>query len=177
MSTDIQKFDMAAVQQRVSDTIKAQFAMMIPDEAFDAMAQAAITEFFHTEKSFEFMDIRRPNTNSSYYNDQHLKYVLAHTVTPFKAMLWEEVRTIVKEKMNKWIKEEKAGVADQIEKLYLEDKAAHAVFNLNVNQLAITMARNAHLEILNQAAANAGIQLSTVAGSVDVLQHRIQNGG
>jgi hypothetical protein len=170
--SDIQKFDMQSVQQRVSETMKAQFAMLIPDEAFEQMANTAITEFFSTETNFEFQEIKRPNPNGTYYTDQHLKYVLSHAITPFKAMLWEEVRKIVKGKIDAWLKSEVAAVNEKIETLYQESKVGHQVFELNVNDLALEMARNAHLNIISQAAMSASAQISSLAGQVQYLTQR-----
>lgn len=170
--SDIQKFDMQSVQQRVSETMKAQFAMLIPDEAFEQMASTAITEFFNTEKTFEFQEIKRPNPNGSYYGDQHLRYALSHAITPFKAMLWEEVRKIVAKKIEEWLKSEVAAVEGKIETLCQESSAAHQVFELNVNDLALQMARNAHLNLLAQAANNVRAEFCGMTQKVDYLVQR-----
>lgn len=171
--SDIQKFDMQSVQQRVSETMKAQFAMLIPDEAFEQMAQTAITEFFNTETTFEFQEVKRPNPNGTYFSgDQHLKYALSHAITPFKAMLWEEVQKIVKEKIDVWLKSEVAAVQEKIETLCQESKAAHTVFELNVNDLALEMARNAHADIILQAAGSVSAQFGHLVGQVNYLSNR-----
>lgn len=171
--SEIQKFDMAAVQQRIADSIKAQFAMLIPDEAFDQMTMTAITEFFNTEKNFEFKEIKRPNPNGSWHSDVHVRFVLEQALTPFKAMIWDEVHKIVTAKIKVWIDGEKENVGAQIQAMFGESEDLKALFVLDVNKLAMQMARDAHAHLLKAAADQAGMNMSMLAGQVDYLGKRL----
>lgn len=150
--SDIQQFKMEDVQKRVADTIKAQFAMMIPDEAFDAMAKTAIEEFFHVEKAFTVAkrEKRVPSPNS-YHDRVDTWYELATPVTTFKMMLWEEIRKLVEAQLKQRLVEQGAALDAEIKKFFETGSEFQGEVADNVEHLCKIMASSMQTQLLNQA--------------------------
>jgi hypothetical protein len=166
--TDVQPFDPAALQKRISENIRTQFAALIPDDAFAELVRKNITEFFETPVSFEFKEI---------YDNQNgyrtTKYVMENALTPFQAMLWSELQDMVRMKLHEWVAAQKGALEAQIKDIFEKDAVLPATFNLSVTQLAEKLARNAHMHIIQEAAAQAGYQYSEIKFRVDQITARV----
>lgn len=149
MTDQVTHYKMEDVQKRVSETIKAQFAMLIPDEAFEEMARAAIREFYQTEAQFTIHEIKNPTGYSP------SRYDLQDRITPFKAMLWNELREITRTQLREWLKKHTANLNKSIGEIFNEepnDMSLKALANLDVHQLSLAMARQQHAVLLQNAA-------------------------
>jgi hypothetical protein len=60
MANEVQKFDPSTLMDGVKDRIKATFASMIPDEAWDTMVKTTVDEFFKKDM----------NQNNNYYGNK-----------------------------------------------------------------------------------------------------------
>lgn len=157
----VQPYKMEDVQQRVAETIKAQFAMLIPDEAFDAMARAAIDEFYNTEKTFNIAEVRNPGGYSMN------RYELQTAISPFKALMWNELRTLTREHLRAWIKEHVTDLNAEIEKLFADeasDTLLKSIANLDLRKLSLDMATRMHGDLLRNAAMGVEGRLLQFAG-------------
>ncbi|WP_396180189.1 hypothetical protein [Flavobacterium sp.] len=88
MSNDLTTFQQ--VQEKIKESVKVQFFNMLPDEAFQAMIEKEIAAFFEVQGA-EFT-IKR---GSSSYD--HAKLVAE--VSPFRIMVWEQVKTLTTARM------------------------------------------------------------------------------
>lgn len=156
MSSDVTQFKMEDVQRRVSETIKAQFAMMIPDEAFEEMARLAIKDFFETAKNFTFEQV------GTGYNP---RYSIQTPLTPFKFMMWERVRVLTEEKLKEWEVKERRALGGAIKKFFETDLEFQGSVAANVSVLAKQMAAAQQMQILDTANGMITNAISNLAGS------------
>lgn len=133
LANEIQNFDMSSVQKRVSDTIKANFAMMIPDEAFDTMCVKAIQEFMETDVTMDVVKVKAAWGENDYY-----KYRM--TLTPFKLMIWVEIQKIVAESLKTWIEFNRERVQKEIDVYFADDPEFNEAQGKGVAHLAKLMA-------------------------------------
>lgn len=172
--TDITQFNMQDVQKRVSETIKANFAMLIPEEAFNHMCRAAIEEFMtQTDRAYTILE-KRETWGSSATSSIHA------TLTPFKILLWTEVHALVKEGLAKFLKEHKEELEKKISAMFESDekKTLESYMNMDVSGLAMDMAKTMHQELMMNAvklASGYSSQLHTRIN--ELIQHNNLIGG
>ena len=98
VNTEIKTFDGKALEQRVSDTIRNTFGMLIPDELWEAKVAAEIQAFFECELSYVWTE--QPKTSEYYNRDKVQK--LEIRITPFRQMVWEELRKELSQKIKEY---------------------------------------------------------------------------
>lgn len=164
MSNEVQHFKMEDVQARVAETIKAQFAMMIPDEAFDTMAKMAIDDFFKTEKSYRVSrHERRVAVPGSYHDRTESWHELATPLTPFKLMMWEAIRELVAAKLKEWSTGQQDALKAEIDKFFETGSEFQGEVADNLENLAKKMAAAMQTSILTQASGMAHTSLQGFA--------------
>jgi hypothetical protein len=164
--SDIQQFKMEDVQKRVAETIKAQFAMLIPEEAFNEMAKTAINDFFNTEQSYKVTRNERRIPNPSGYGDRtETWYQLATPLTPFKVMLWEAIREEVEQRVKRWSGEQQAALKAEIDQFFAVGTEFHGEFSGQIEVLAKKMAAAMQMSIINQATGIAHSNLQSFASA------------
>jgi hypothetical protein len=134
MTSNIQTFSMEDVQKRVSDTIKAQFAMMIPDQVFDEMCAKAVREFVEVNSTMEIVKVH----NNNYERTEQYRYQTA--IPPFRILLWAEVSKLIRPKIAEWVEANKAEFEKQITDWFSNSSVAKDAFTFDVNTLALAMA-------------------------------------
>ncbi len=162
MTNEIQNFDMTSVQKRVSDTIKANFAMMIPDEAFDAMCITAIHEFMETDVR---MDVQRVGRSSSYNHGSgnSEEYTFSMTLTPFKLMIWVEIQKIVAESLKTWIESNKARLTGEVNAYFTDDPEFNEAHSKGIVHLAKLMAGAREMMLIQHINEDFNINLKNFA--------------
>ena len=127
------------VQDRIKEQVKVQFFNMLPDEAFQELIKKEIEAFFSNEDSkWDFVK------TSHYSNVTSLQA----SVSPFRLLVWEQVRNQTAERLKKAYESEEFKIACLSSDLDGElNKAAQNRFE----QLCIAMAGSMFQNLMNQA--------------------------
>lgn len=93
-----------AFQDRVKETVRATFGMMIPEDQWDAMIAKEVKAFFEdTESNFTVSEVKN-NTSFGYGTPDRL-VLNATGLTPFRVMVWAEIRNIMSRGLGARVKE------------------------------------------------------------------------
>lgn len=97
-------------QERVTDSVRSNIGMLIPEEEFDNLVQKEIKAFF--EEELEHTTVDKKVTG---YNRKD-KIIQSVKITPFRKMVWDEVERQLKSKLKDSFKESK--VANAVDKFW-----------------------------------------------------------
>lgn len=85
------QFDIKAVQERIVDTVRGTFGMLIPEDKWNEMVQREI-EAYYTEEAFMLWheeDVK--DTNSNWSGATKKVNQLKIRMTPFRQLVWSEL--------------------------------------------------------------------------------------
>jgi type II secretory ATPase GspE/PulE/Tfp pilus assembly ATPase PilB-like protein len=92
MSDDTALINMKDVKEKITEQVKVSFMNLIPPNKFKDLVDAELKAFFEDERKFTMVDSKE----SSYgYNE---RWTLDTPMTPFRQMVWQEVRKLATEK-------------------------------------------------------------------------------
>lgn len=126
--------DMSALKEKAQSHIVGTFGMLIPDEQLQNMINAAIKEFFEIPRELEYETVR-----TNWRDDPTVR--LKTKITPFQQMVWEIVKPLAKERLDKHLNEENGAKALDT---FLDDLFSQTQFNdqhvIGAQRLMIAMA-------------------------------------
>jgi hypothetical protein len=88
--SEIKTFSPDQLQDRITETVRSQFGMLIPEEQFNELIKKEIKEFFETEVAYDW-EVRQVDNWSNHTRREKLKL----NITPFRQQVWSEVRKLV----------------------------------------------------------------------------------
>ena len=94
-------FDANALRQRVADTVKTTFGMLIPEEQWKAMVEREVKAYFEEEAMWSI--IEQPKGNR--YDSPTFEHV-TRKITPFRVAVWEAVHVVVKPMLHELLNED-----------------------------------------------------------------------
>lgn len=103
MTNAIQQFSFDDLKKKIAEDTQSKFGSMIPPEVFEQLIERAVNEFFELE-----------STTYEVVRAYHTSEKITATLSPFKLMVWQKVKEIVRPALDKWFDEHKAALADQM---------------------------------------------------------------
>ena len=145
--SDIATFDPKALQKRVVDAIQTNFGMLIPQEKFDEMVSAAITEFFEQPAITEIREIEYiVNPQADHWKQvRGTKLVPTVAIPPFKFMVWQEVHKLVAKELEAFFAREqnalKATIANTFSEASFKDLSDKNIMVISKKMAEVQHAR------------------------------------
>ena len=89
-----------AFKERVAESVRASFGMLIPEEDWQAMVDKEVKAFFEDTKThFELIDKHNGYVG---YGSASKKVLVAEGLTPFRVLVWEQLHKLVKPKITEY---------------------------------------------------------------------------
>lgn len=89
-----------AFKERVAESVRASFGMLIPEEDWQAMVDKEVKAFFEdTETHIELMEKHNGYVG---YGSATKKVLVADGLTPFRVLIWEQLHRLVKPKITEY---------------------------------------------------------------------------
>ncbi len=120
---------------KVSETVRAQFGTLFPKEVFDDLVQTEIDWFFNGDVRIEMTQEREQGPGS--YNGRYIHLAKTY-MTPFRQMVYNEMVSVVREKLRTWLEEQKEALNEQFE-LTMNSEEVAKPFNQGIVGLAATV--------------------------------------
>jgi hypothetical protein len=97
MNNDIKPFNTQQLQERVSESVRASFGMLIPEEQFDDLVCREIKAYFEEETNVEWSTRKSPAAQG-----WHTKDLLEAKVrmTPFRFQVWTALNELMQSKID-----------------------------------------------------------------------------
>ncbi|MNL08453.1 hypothetical protein D3C87_1291740 [compost metagenome] len=104
MANELQAFSFDDLKKKIAEDTQSKFGSMIPPEVFEQLIEKAVSEFFEVESAtYEVV--------SSYHSSENIKA----TLSPFKLMVWQKVKDIVRPALDKWFDTHRADLSEQMD--------------------------------------------------------------
>ena len=95
-STELKPFTPEQLQERITNTVRANFGMLVPDEQFNALVEKEINAFFDEKTVFEW-----EGKKVGYWNDAKLEQTTRVKMSPFRYQVWGEIRKQINDKISR----------------------------------------------------------------------------
>lgn len=167
---NLNQFNMQDLQKRISESVQATFGMLMPEDAFKAMTEKAVHDYFHKEQTFGLREVTHPDDIGKQPWQQNKITVLNNRLTMFELQVYKVLTPLVEAELTKWLKENEDAAAKAM-KESLEGPEVSIPLNKGIAQVAahvtqmqaiqaVSMASLTTLQQVRNGLATAGIPVN-----------------
>ena len=110
-SNNMQTFKPEQLQERITETVRTNFGMLIPDDQFQALVQREIQAYF--DEATEVNWVTERSDNRGYFSNNDLLKIKLK-MTPFRFQVWSEIRKLMDSKIEMLFNTELSATTTQV---------------------------------------------------------------